>query len=93
MAQFATGAAHFPASVSPSPPSRPRAGGQATHQSGRSTLKAPPGGAPLVFGWPYFASCRLACAWDASLLTGAEAAASAFGTGCLRLLKATALHL
>lgn len=38
-------------------------------------------------------SCRLACVLRTPLLPGADAAASAFGTGSPRLLKATALHL
>ena len=38
-------------------------------------------------------SCRLACVLRTPLLPGADAAASAFGTGSLWLLKATALHL
>lgn len=95
-AHFAAGAAHFPASVSNSPPppalSKKCTGGHATHQSVclHSKLYQEARHWSWVSLTSHPAGYRMP---QPPLLTEADAAASAFGTDSLRLLKATALHL
>lgn len=82
--------------LSPTPPppalSKKCTGGCATHQSGLPTFKALPGGAPLALGG-LPAVLQVTVSLRLLSPTEADPAASAFGTGSLRLLKAIALHL